>query len=450
MKGGLYVKEGKTVDEAFDFFIKNSDISYLTKGSYGIIFKCKLNDGVVSPYGNIRTLYKDKEVRNILIKFSLLHNGNNSFQVNSSDIANKSIIDMIKEMNNTKKSLQNENEITRINDKIKIAETKLKKLAKEKIELSSVPIDTFENEVKIQTEIFDKTKEHLDPISPSIVYSGYYNHNSSKTRMEKIEDVLLYIYKQLNKINKYDTINVCSMMYNFYKNVLKKNEKTSFGFIGMEMMDDYITLHELSKTTNIASFEHMAQLRLIELAIKTGYSHNDYHQSNILVNPNATGYYGEKKGHIILIDFGFTKKIPDDILKYMREAYGNNEFVKILDIFYNEERLSNKFPSGDGGYEFNEYPNLYGWVIPELTTKNIKEWDEYILYLKEEYDEYEKNVDKSLLKDKKFFVFEEENEDTRKRKLEGGRRTNKRKSIRNRKSIRKIKSNRKSNRKSKK
>lgn len=114
-------------------------------------------------------------------------------------------------------------------------------------------------------------------------------------------------------------------------------------------------------------------------------------------------YYGEKKGHVVLIDFGFTKKIPDDILNHARDEYENNNFVEILNIFYNEEKLSNIFPGTNTGYRFNEYPELYDWIIPDMKNETvqkkieiIQKWNAYILYLKEEYKEYEDEVDNTF------------------------------------------------------
>jgi len=414
MKGGLYIKKGYTVDRAFDFFIQNSTISYLARGSFGIIFKCKLNDGVESPYENLRTLYKHKEVRTIIIKFSLLHYEKNHFEVNSGNNDYEKSIGVIKsEIDNLVETLNiinNNDNKKRINNRIRLLERKLNTLKNTELELSSVPIDSFENEVKIQTEIFNKTVDHLDPICPSIIYSDYFNRNSDKKSMKKIDDIFFAIYKKLNTDNNH--LKICSMMYKYYYEYLNKNDKTSFGLIGMEMMDDYVTLHKLENDKNVSRYDHIAQLRLIELAVKTGYSHNDFHQSNILVNQNAVGYYGDKTGHVLLIDFGYTKKIPDDILDYIKKAYNQNNFYRILNVFYYEQRLSNVFPSGDGVYHFAQYPDLYSWIIPKNNYVDIKKMNDYLSFLKDEYKKYENNVDKSGLQNKKLFVYGKNDEES--------------------------------------
>ena len=362
MKGGLYIKGPYTSDTAFRHFIKNSNISYLSKGSFGIIFKCKLNDGIESPYENLRTIYKGKEVRMIIIKFSILHY-THDFMVGPNGL------------------------------------------------IGSVSIKNYEDEVKIQTEIFNKTIDNLDPICPSIIYSKYVNRNLDDNHHKEMIKLLVIINKKLKDkgVNK-----LFEELYNY----MNKSENYSFGLIGMELMDDYVTLHKLIDNKEISdsdkiNYECIARLRLIELAVKTGYSHNDYHQSNILVNPSATGYYGVKNGHVLLIDFGYTKEIPKDILENIRTLYDENKFNEILDIFYMEKRLSNTFPSGRGKYDFIDYPDLYGWIIFENDTLHptyIKKTNDYITYLKDEYEEYEENVEHSGLQDKKVFTYGEKTE----------------------------------------
>lgn len=306
MKGGLYIKDGYTSDTAFRYFITYSNISFLSKGSFGMVLKCDLNAGVVSPYENLRTIYKSKEVRTLIIKFSPLHY-KSEFKVGP---------------------------------------------------ISSVPIKSFENETKTQVDIFNKTIDHLDPICPSIVYSKYLDRTLDTKHPHHIHMVKLL--KLINsKIKNQDINKLLSHLYA----TMKKTKNHTFGFIGMEMMDDYVTLYKVNNSYKDV-YECIARLRLIELAVKTGYTHNDYHQGNILVNQNASGYYGNKRGHVLLIDFGYTKKIPDDILEAIKDLYNKNKFYDILDIFYNEERLSNTFPNGSGTYDFSDYPDLYSWIIP--------------------------------------------------------------------------------------
>ena len=85
MKGGLYIEDKYNIDGAFDFFLENSNITYLSRGSFGIVFKCELNNYVVkSPYDNLRNNLKNQSVRTIIIKFSLIHFNGEKFIVENS------------------------------------------------------------------------------------------------------------------------------------------------------------------------------------------------------------------------------------------------------------------------------------------------------------------------------------------------------------------------------
>lgn len=346
MKGGLKIKDEYTINTAFRHFVENSDITYMTKGSFGIIFKCKLKDGIESPYTNLRTIYKDKEVRNIIIKFSLVHHDDRyEFNLESGG----------------------------------------------SFEISSVhAINGFKDEVKKQVEIFNTTKDKLDPICPSIIYNEYLDERVNKNNY--MRDTMGIIYTSISSIKN----NNNDMLMRLFDNLLIKvnsSSNYSFGLIGMEMMGDYVTLASLIGTINYNLYEDMAKLRLIELAVKTGYSHNDFHRGNILVNPNATGYYIDK-GHVVLIDFGYTKKIDPILLKQIKKDYTNNDLYHILYLFYTDPILYNPFPGG-GGFFFKDYPHLYQWITTfdpkyiNLDPKYSKyaSYNNHLVDLKDEYDD---------------------------------------------------------------
>lgn len=345
IKGGLYIKEGITNDDAFSYFIENSDISFLSRGSYGIIFKCNLKEGVLSPYKHLRFIYKHKDVRNIIIKFSLLNDGNNFYALKSDSTS-----------------------------------------------LHSVSINNFENEIITQNKIFKQTMNNLDPICPSIIYSKYYTHNDNSLNILKF---ILYKIFYNNNNNKY-VKDIVLMIDNFLNKSLLNNKSYSFGLIGMELMEDY---YPLETAKNKEMFESIARLKLIELAIKTGYSHNDFHKNNILVNEDTNGYY-KNKGHVILVDFGYTKEIPKKLLKKIKKLYKKNNFKEILNIFYTDKSLSNKFLNGNDEFHFEEYPHLYKWI-----TFDDDDTQKYMLYFKEYNDGYDNFIKNSGIKVKKNKVF---------------------------------------------
>ena len=339
MKGGLNRKHPYTIDSAFRYFLEKSDITYMTKGAFGIIFKCNLKDGIESPYTNLRTIYKDKEVRNIIIKFSLVHHDD--------------IYEFILEHGDS-------------------------------FEITSVhAIKGFKDEVKKQVDIFDTTKDKLDPICPSIIYNEYLDERVNKNNY--MRDTMGIIYTSISSIKNKDNV----MLLRLFDNLLIKvnsSSNYSFGLIGMEMMGDYVTLNSLIGTYDYNLYEDMAKLRLIELAVKTGYSHNDFHRGNILVNTNATGYYIEK-GHVVLIDFGNTKKIGPALLAQIKQNNINDDLQHILYLFYTDPSLYNPFPGG-GGFKFGDYPHLYQWITTfDPKYSKYESYNNHLVDLKDEYDD---------------------------------------------------------------
>ena len=130
MKGGLLINPKYTSENAFTFFIKNSTISYFTKGSNGFILTCTLNDGIESPYKNIRIGTTQNPVRRLIVKITIINLKEENFEYYLT------------------------NDMSNDNDRI-----------------DSSSEEEFLKEVGIQTEIFSKTLKYSDPICPSIIYS---------------------------------------------------------------------------------------------------------------------------------------------------------------------------------------------------------------------------------------------------------------------------------------
>jgi hypothetical protein len=98
----------------------------------------------------------------------------------------------------------------------------------------------------------------------------------------------------------------------------------------------------------------MAKLQILNLALKTGYSQNDFHRSNLLVNPNYEGFYKDLKGKVLIIDFGLASKLSRDKLNQIRENYQQGNYSEALKTFETLER-------SDGAI-IKQYPTYYGWI----------------------------------------------------------------------------------------
>ena len=416
MNGGVYIKdEYKSSSDAFKYFLENSKISYLSEGSFGIVLKCKLNYSVkTSPYEHLRNIYQGEDVRAIIIKISLLHGIYEKMFDNELELELNKQNDISEKGKNRE---LNQEEIDEIEDgvkqKIKVIKPKYNDIDKYNMKIGnsdetiySVHADNFKHEVKKQVEIFNITVDKLDPICPSVIYSNYLNESNEN----EMEQLLELIYKNIIQDKKsHNEKNFIELM----DEVKIKNK--SFGLIGMEMMGDYEPLSDFP-SNYIQISEDIARLRLIQMAVKTGYTHNDFHQNNILLNPNESGYYGKDEykddigkdeykddieGHIIIIDFGFATKISPRRFKELKENYDNNNFYDIILFFYmilGKDKQDRK---------------IYDWIIPEELMdekpeedfkKLIIDFNKRMSTLKTEYEKYEATI--TNVKHKKMFTYE--------------------------------------------
>jgi hypothetical protein len=126
----------------------------------------------------------------------------------------------------------------------------------------------------------------------------------------------------------------------------------------MEIANGYVTLkscyYDETPINEVRKFECMARLEYIRLALQTGYSQNDWHPENILVNKIVTGFYKDIPGHVLIIDFGKASKIPNDKLVNMRELVSAEKYSDALQIFDTLTRRD--------AVQINEHPKFYGWI----------------------------------------------------------------------------------------
>ena len=116
MKGGVFAKE-----EDLDIFLQSCKILYLSSGAYGIVF---LVESDTSPYVSVKD---DRHINKMIVKLCAINNhGTHSIG---------SIIDS------------------------------------KQYSVKTVTEKSFEREIEIQTEVFFRTCDYLDPICPCIIHS---------------------------------------------------------------------------------------------------------------------------------------------------------------------------------------------------------------------------------------------------------------------------------------
>jgi hypothetical protein len=225
--------------------------------------------------------------------------------------------------------------------------------------------EKFNSEVFIQNDIYDTTKDGLEPLCPAVLFSKIYDKND------------LFIKNSLK----------------FEYNEFTSFSFTSFPFIGiiaMEFVDyqEMVVLLERYPGFSIAAFIAAAFL-LIELAYKTSYTQGDFHFRNIFFkvlpeNPKYPFFLINSDSIILshemrplrlierlkplIIDFGKAKKI-----KPVTEMYNEYKFREILGSICAEGCF--------GKYNnILSYPDKYGWASGSnkpIYSGNVKEYEEY-------------------------------------------------------------------------
>lgn len=138
----------------------------------------------------------------------------------------------------------------------------------------------------------------------------------------------------------------------------------------------------LYKEKQVNTYENMARLKLIQLALKTGYSQCDFHTSNIMIDPILPGYYERYEGRIMLIDFGYAKKIPLDKLAEIKVYYENHDYMNCIKILFDLGRMDSNSTN-----IFLQYLDLFGWiphVYDNIIKQQIKNTSEILKILNEE------------------------------------------------------------------
>jgi len=394
--GGIIIKD-KDPEKAFHYFIQNrSYLHMISKTPTSVLLECTLNRDVLqnSPYLMLRPEDYKSPIDCILIKLGLVVTNIGNINNNERDYIDKfiNLYFQMREREERKKQKMNSN-----HEKFKnynISGTK----------------QNFIDEINIQTDVFLKTIEYLDPICPGVVYGNVIDDMNESIKfisdlqkgcngethivLTELQKVFGYLYELSNDKNHVkkiiqdsingvkgnkspsqltkDDINKLHIL-EYMARILLIDESSKFniglGIIAMEFVDNgYKTFGNLYNDIlvngfykdQLENYENMARLKLIDLALKTGYSQCDFHWSNIMINPTLPGYYEGYEGRVMLIDFGYAKKIPPEKLTEIKDSYKNKDYMNCIKIIFDLGRID-----GDPKNIFEDYIHLFGW-IPHL------------------------------------------------------------------------------------
>jgi hypothetical protein len=310
---------------SFDTFLNSSFCQYFGNGSYGMTFILTISDPSLSSYISTDSSTYGSKVNKILLKITLID-----------------LIGKYHDANNPNVKLR-----------------------------SSVEKD-FSSEIIIQNIVYEKTKNYLEPICPAIVFNEIIKNEFKNSFL----DILLSRCRPgstetSNRINTFKTI------------------ECDLGIVAMEFANGYNILHDFNSTPKFQLYQEMSMFLLLEMALKTGYTHGDFHGSNIMINSTATNYFKDPNpvvsivGKPLLIDFGFSRKIPNNIRQIIEDLCNTEKYTKALQTLCLIHRRDDS--------DLLDWPNIYGWAC------GIKENDQSI-QIKEKIEE-DKNIRLNELND---------------------------------------------------
>jgi len=282
--------------EAFDNFLINSRVELLTNGAYGLIFKLTINDIENSTYISSSVDTHGSKISTLLLKLNFIKKDKNA------DI----YIEILGEEQKFKFATRRE----------------------------------CMEEINLQKYIYSKTNDFLEPICPAIVFDTFLEDEMSKHIF--MGDFLKYASND----------NVASHVI---ADILSKINEFDIGIFAMEFADGYDMLS--NNDPNV--YKEMAMFLLLEMALKTGYSHADFHRGNIMINKTSTTYFNQSRsypivGKPLLIDFGLSKKIPNPVKRIIEELCDLGKYTKALNVLCSVSRKDGK--------RLTQFPAYYGWA----------------------------------------------------------------------------------------
>ncbi len=325
--GGIYVpsQDNKILKENINWFIDNSKLVRITSGAFGVVYSVTLNEGTKQekPFLSLNFESYKQPVTTLLMKMCVVFDDTKS-----------------------------EAEAEEYND--------LTEEAQEKFKINSVSKTEFIVEINTQTDIYLKTIEYLQPICPAIVYAGIYGDVKNSLDL-----------KLLNRLG--------------FKPSLTSSP--TIGCIFMEFAEGYMNgykfYHKLADVNMRRNTYYLLMYMLLQLSLKTGYTHGDHHLGNFMININNTDntYIEGIEGRPLIIDFGRTTKIPPTEMAEIKRLCSEHNYNDALQMLC-KPPVANEYVADP---EYSK--TFYGWGcgIPNdnqmMTTYVIKELNDNLTQL---------------------------------------------------------------------
>lgn len=327
---GIAISEDMDKTKAINSFIENATIEYVSKGSNGVTFVATLKPGFTSPYKSTDAETYGMDVKQLLLKLIFFKDSH------------------IKRSRKVKFMFNYDDEF-------------------KTVALLLADLSTFQREIDIQNEVYANTMDYLEPICPAIVFSNMYNPNN----LGRFGVIGQLLQSTVEFSNTYYLLKSINLSFNTFDSV---------GIIGMEFAEGYDTLHywrekakhEYKKTfTSILSkvkpyhkqiqiYNNVGLYLILELALKTGYSHADFHGSNIMMRESNNSSYPYflhgPNMKPLFIDFGLSVKIPDKKYDKIKQLCEYSKYTAALKVLCTIPRKDDK------RMDTTDWEHHYGWA----------------------------------------------------------------------------------------
>jgi len=210
--------------------------------------------------------------------------------------------------------------------------------------------EQIQNEINIQTDIFFKTFNYLQPLCPSIIYAEIIKNFSEKINILNLlrkADNLPFsvesniIYNDNISIIVMEMINKSTPLADYIHDIEENINRINNYIIDIqnelnEMNTDYTSEQVSMAMKNISLekrkiqiVENISRYALLKLALDTGYNHSDFHKGNILIQYDNTYFKNLYKSPII-IDFGRTQKLDIGTLNIIKQMVSQKNYIGAL------------------------------------------------------------------------------------------------------------------------
>jgi len=360
-KGGIFINT-TNYKEAFEKFLKNSKIKYLSRGASGITFMATLNEGVEieNNYIYSSSVKYGEEIKYLIVKLGFSEALKMDYTYIKTPLYNN--YNELKEKENLTQKEKNDKD----NAEYRLLNTLC--FLYDKIELKYTNETEFINEVNSQCKIYLKTIDYLQPVCPGIVFSNIYT---------EYNEILYLLFGLRNNAEDEFTKNFLGEIYNKHGYKVYKN----LTVIGMEYVETsekaetllkYLIEYDNSTKTNELKEQYelyinMGRFIVLYLTLRTGYTHGDFHSANIMINKKDETYFKGYKGSPVIIDFGHTQQLEESKLNEFRNLCEEEKYVEALRLLCSINRPD--------GLVMNkkEYTKQYGWICGNYNLLEGKE-----------------------------------------------------------------------------